>query len=574
MGQLEISSIMKDLDKPKKSSFRFIYIVGHGDLTRVWKAEYMKKKVIVAIKEQSKYSIIKNKLVDSIFDTRNLLIGLYSNHIVNLYCTFQDQKNIYTVMDYLENGDLRKIISSNILNERQIKFFAGNIILGLEYIHSKNIIHRDIKPENILMDDKGYLRITDFDIAVKYEPKKFYNSSGTLSYMAPERIKKNKNFSFNSDYYSLGIILYEFAIRKRPFSSEEIKSNNFIFDNPINITKDYINKLEHNKNNNIEFSENFCDLVNKLLEFDPNKRIGNKNLFEIKNHPFFSDFPWKKIYHKTTKAPFIPEKIKKNSNKKIHYEIFSELEDNIDTSNGNEGIGEKYQRMIKKEKENEKMQMIFKNFNIINHYSKENNTPQMYNQSFKFRTNNSNKNLLNNININKTKISEQISRNYSKKGKNYFEKNNPICLKDNLLKKEKSINTIDYQMNTSSKIYLPLISSPNKPNYEANLKLKSSKKKKVNIIKKLLDSNPENISVNLFQNYSTLNKTKESSALTKSYNLLEEDKKIKNIHKSLFNRNKLKYSNSKKLLLDSEKNRINLMMKNNNIENIYNLYGY
>ena len=172
-----------------------------------------------------------------------------------------------------------------------------------------------------------------------------------------------------------------------------------------------------------------------------------------------------------------------------------------------------------------------------------------------------------------TSLKKQGSKN-SYREKTQSKKNNPICLKDNLLKKEKSINTIDYQMNTSSKIYLPLISSPNKPNYEANLKLKSSKKKKVNIIKKLLDSNPENISVNLFQNYSTLNKTKESSALTKSYNLLEEDKKIKNIHKSLFNRNKLKYSNSKKLLLDSEKNRINLMMKNNNIENIYNLYGY
>ena len=563
MGQLEINSILKDLDKPKKSLFRFICVIGYGGFSRVWKAEYTKKKIIVAIKEQSKSSIIKHKIVDSIFETRNLLIGLYSNHIVNLYCTFQDQKNLYTVMDYLDCGDLRKIISTNILNETQIKFIAGNIILGLEYIHSKNIIHRDIKPENILMDDRGYIRITDFDIAIKYEPNKLYNKSGTLSYMAPERLKKNSNITFISDYYSLGVILYEFAIRKRPFTSEQIKSNNYIFDNPINITKDYINKLEHNKNNNIVFTEYFCDFVNKLLEFDSNKRIGNKNIFEIKNHLFFADFPWKKIYHKTVKAPFIPEKIRKNN--EIPCEVFSDLEDN-DTGSENEGVGEKYQRMLEKEKENEKMQIIFKNFDIINHYNKEKILPQMYNQPFKLRTNNSNKNLKNNINIKISKVPEQISRNFQKK--------EPIFLKYNLLEKEKDNNTINCRMNKSTSIYLPLISSPNRPNYKINLKFNSTKKNKINIFKKFIDNSPENISINLLKNAFSLNKTKESSILHKSYNLLELDKKAKNNHKSLFNSNKLKYSNSKNLFLDYEKSKINKMLKNNNIGDIYNLYDY
>ena len=101
-----------------------------------------------------------------IFNERDILLSLYSNSISNLYCTFQDKNNLYLVLDYLPGGDLRKLMCQyEFFLEEEIKFISGCIVSGLEYIHSHNIIHRDLKPENLLLDEKGYIRISDFGIS-------------------------------------------------------------------------------------------------------------------------------------------------------------------------------------------------------------------------------------------------------------------------------------------------------------------------------------------------------------------------------------------------------------------------
>ena len=98
---------------------------------------------------------------------------------------------------------------------------------GLEYIHINKIIHRDIKPENLIMDNRGYIRITDFGIS---RPLSFDNSrdaSGTPGYMAPE-VMCHKTHGVSVDYYALGIICYEFMTGRRPYvgrSRREIRDN-------------------------------------------------------------------------------------------------------------------------------------------------------------------------------------------------------------------------------------------------------------------------------------------------------------------------------------------------------------
>jgi len=69
-------------------------------------------------------------------------------------------------MDYLAGGDLRYHIGRmRRFNENQTKFFTACMLLGLLNLHKNNIIHRDIKPENLVLDRKGYMRITDLGIA-------------------------------------------------------------------------------------------------------------------------------------------------------------------------------------------------------------------------------------------------------------------------------------------------------------------------------------------------------------------------------------------------------------------------
>jgi len=73
--------------------------------------------------------------------------------------------------------------SRQVIHSFELEFFIACIVLGLEYLHSKQIIHRDIKPENLVLDGKGYLRITDLGIARTYKLANSTDTSGTPGYM-------------------------------------------------------------------------------------------------------------------------------------------------------------------------------------------------------------------------------------------------------------------------------------------------------------------------------------------------------------------------------------------------------
>lgn len=94
-----------------------------------------------------------------------------------------------------------------------IEFIIVCIVLGLEYIHSKSIIHRDIKPENLILDDKGYVRITDFGISKFFSTKNSHETSGTPGYMSPE-VMRGQNHTAAVDFFALGVIGYEFMLGK------------------------------------------------------------------------------------------------------------------------------------------------------------------------------------------------------------------------------------------------------------------------------------------------------------------------------------------------------------------------
>ena len=66
------------------------------------------------------------------------------------------------------------------------EFFCACIVIALEYLHTNNVIHRDIKPENIVIDNRGYCRITDLGVARTLRPDNHQDTSGTPGYMAPE----------------------------------------------------------------------------------------------------------------------------------------------------------------------------------------------------------------------------------------------------------------------------------------------------------------------------------------------------------------------------------------------------
>ena len=283
-----------------KNNFKFLYVIGKGGFGRVWKIQSKKTNIKYALKEMSKLKIIDKKSEKSINSEREFLSKLNHSFIVNMHYAFQDRDNLYLVMDLLNGGDLRFHISRyRKFSEEQTRFFLANIIYAIDYIHSNNVIHRDIKPENLVLDDKGYVRITDFGIAKENMPDNSSETSGTPGYMAPE-VMKGRNHSFPVDFFAIGVIGYEFMIGTRPYVGKNRKE----------IKEQMLSKAVVINEDNIAsgWSQESADFINKLLERKESKRLGCKEgAKELMRHHWLKYYPWDELKSKTLLAPFIPD---------------------------------------------------------------------------------------------------------------------------------------------------------------------------------------------------------------------------------------------------------------------------
>ena len=284
-----------------RNNFKFLYVIGKGGFGRVWKIQSKKSKNIYALKEMSKLKIIDKKSEKSINSEREFLSKLHHPFIVNMHYAFQDKENLYLVMDMLSGGDLRYHISRyRKFSEEQTRFFISNMIYALKYIHENNVIHRDIKPENLVLDENGYVRLTDFGIAKENLPDNSSETSGTPGYMAPE-VMRAKNHSFPVDFFAIGVIGYEFMLGRRPYygkNRQEIKEQ--MLTKEVNIKEENIPK---------GWSDDSVDFINLLLKRKIEKRLGSKDgAKELMRHPWLKYYPWEELIKKNVKAPFIPDK--------------------------------------------------------------------------------------------------------------------------------------------------------------------------------------------------------------------------------------------------------------------------
>jgi serum/glucocorticoid-regulated kinase 2 len=111
--------------------------------------------------------------------------------ILKLHYAFQTPYTLYMIFDFIPGGDLFfHIKKKGHLGEKQAKFFGAQILLGLEYLHNKNIVYRDLKPENILLDKEGNIKLTDFGICkvLNENNRRCHSIVGTVQYMAPEQL--------------------------------------------------------------------------------------------------------------------------------------------------------------------------------------------------------------------------------------------------------------------------------------------------------------------------------------------------------------------------------------------------
>ena len=265
------------------------------------------------MKEMSKVKLIQNNAYEEMLHEQELSSKINHPFLVTMNFSFQNKDYLYMINDLMAGGDLRYWYrQKKIFSEKECKFIIACIILGLEYLHTNKIIHRDLKPENILFDKKGYVHIGDFGIAKELRnesEEKIIDASGSPGYMSPETIFDQKH-SYASDFFSLGVICYEMMLKKRPYKGknrQEIKEK--METEFIQIKSEEIPK---------GWSLEFVDFVNKLLDKNPENRLGSKGINDLKCHPWLKLYDWKNIYLMKDKSPFIPPRTVISSEENIY----------------------------------------------------------------------------------------------------------------------------------------------------------------------------------------------------------------------------------------------------------------
>ena len=274
---LYIRNYYKENKKYPKSNIDFYLYgreIGSGAFGKVNIALHIGSGRLVAIKIFEKKKLKTERKKRKIKNEIDILSRLRHPFINQILDTFDTEKYIFIVMEYICADLLSFIRKREKLSENISKIIFKQIIEGLKYINKKNIVHRDIKLDNILIDLTNTVKICDFGVSKRIQENELMiDHCGTPGYIAPE-IYKNKGYEgFQCDIWSAGVTLYYMLSGSQPFRAYSLK------DMEKKVVKGDFEEIK-------DISDEANDLIKKMLVVDPDKRI---TINEILNHPWLKD---------------------------------------------------------------------------------------------------------------------------------------------------------------------------------------------------------------------------------------------------------------------------------------------
>jgi len=306
--ELVANTTGKRLGRPASLSiedFNLLKTLGTGTFARVWLAkpkfhDNAKQTRVCAVKVLRKADVIQLKQVEHVQNERSTLAAASGHPFINsLFCTFRDGDRIYLCMAYSAGGELFTYLRRRKrFDQDTARFYAAEMTLIFEFLHENlGIVYRDLKPENILLDAKGHIKLVDFGFAKKIGNKETYTLCGTPEYLAPEVIK-NTGHGMGTDWWALGILIYEFLVGQPPFWDKD----------PLKIYHRIVeNKLKFPTSN--ELSDSAKDIITQLLQTSQSRRLGciAGGARTVKEHPWFSGTAWDELYNKSMDGPIVPK---------------------------------------------------------------------------------------------------------------------------------------------------------------------------------------------------------------------------------------------------------------------------
>ncbi|XP_031489136.1 phototropin-2-like isoform X1 [Nymphaea colorata] len=308
-----IQKITQQGEKINLRHFKPIKPLGCGDTGSVHLVELKGTGELYAMKAMDKSTMLNRNKVHRACVEREIISMLDHPFLPTLYTSFQTATHVCLITDFCPGGELFALLDKQpmkVLKEDAVRFYAAEVVVGLEYLHCLGVIYRDLKPENILLQRDGHILLTDFDLSflTSCKPQIVRNSLkakkrrsrneipptflaepttqsnsfvGTEEYIAPEIIT-GTGHSSAIDWWALGILLYEMLYGRTPFRGK-------------NRQKTFANILHKDLTfpSSVPVSLEARQLIHRLLHRDPISRLGsNGGANEIKQHPFFRGINW------------------------------------------------------------------------------------------------------------------------------------------------------------------------------------------------------------------------------------------------------------------------------------------
>lgn len=298
---------------PTEEDFEIIKLISNGAYGAVYLVRLKETRQRFAMKKINKNNLMLRNQVEQVFAERDIMSFTDNPFVVSMICSIETKKHLCLVMEYVEGGDCATLLKSiGPLPSDMARFYFAETVLAVEYLHSYGIVHRDLKPDNLLITALGHIKLTDFGLSkmglmslatniyegyIDKETKQFSDKQviGTPEYIAPEVILR-QGYGKPVDWWSMGIILYEFLVGCVPFFGETPEE---LFAHTI------YDDIEWPDENDWPIQEEAKQLITLLLQQNPRDRLGTGGAQEVKEHPYFYAVDWNSLLRQ--KAEFVPQ---------------------------------------------------------------------------------------------------------------------------------------------------------------------------------------------------------------------------------------------------------------------------
>jgi serine/threonine protein kinase len=271
--------------------------LGEGTFGLVFLLEIAETKTRYALKAIRKEYILHQGLESMVVSERSTQALVDSDFIVRLYMTYQDDTFVYLVQEPLMCGELFDLYHDQnfFCQIPAAKFYISCVTMGLHHMHQRRVIYRDLKLENCLVNEDGYVKLTDMGVA-KIVIGKTYTVCGTADYIAPETLRQ-VGHNRAVDWWACGVLLFIMCSGRSPFDAPEV---------PL-IYKNIIKGFSKVKFPD-SFPSDLTDTIKSLCRKKPEERITMQKggIDNLKEMPFFTGFNWDDLVAFKLAAPVRP----------------------------------------------------------------------------------------------------------------------------------------------------------------------------------------------------------------------------------------------------------------------------